>query len=279
MIANLRASAEAHGFHADAFGEYEGFLRTLLTVERPTFADVEKYPELAGMVLPKGEARPTQGMVLVTLARPWQTVQDRNGAIDAVRAALDGLPHDASETATLTGIAVISYDTQRAIAASLAGILGFAGLGVLAWLMLFFRNLGCVALALLPAAAGLVVLLAVMSAGGLSLNAINLIALPLVLGIGVDDGIFLTAIYRKASRGHLDGRGFVEQLAASGHAVTMTSLTTVLAFGSLAFTSVPAIRALGVFTAVGVGAAWAAALVALLPLLVMLYGRAGERSE
>lgn len=266
MLASFRGAADAHGFNAGAFSEYEDFLRTLLTSPRPTVADVWAYPEVAGMVLPRGEAEPSQGLVLVTLDRPWLTVADRDQAIEAVRGALSDLPG-----ATLTGISVIGYDTQHAIAGSLWKLLLIAAGLVLVWLVLFFRRPADVALALLPAVAGLLALVTCAELLGWTLNAINLIALPLIVGIGVDDGIFLVAIARRCQKENTPRGQFVDQLAASGHAIVMTSLTTGLAFGSLAFTSVPAIRSLGWFTAVGVGAALAAALGVLVPALVMRY--------
>ena len=136
------------------------------------------------------------------------------------------------------------------------------------WLAIFFRRPADVLLALVPAAAGLLAMTAAAAWFGWTLNVINLIAVPLVVGIGVDDGIFVVAIARRCRRAGLGREVLMGQLAASTHAVVMTTLTTGLAFGSLAFTSVPAVRSLGLFTAAGVGAALAATLLILVPLLV-----------
>lgn len=276
VIDDLRASAEAAGFNASAFGETEEFLRTLLGNTPPTFDQVTSYPELSGMVLPRGQDQPTQGLVLVTLARPWMTVRDRDETIEAARRVLDTVVARSSiqpppYSVTLTGITVIGYDTQQAIGGNLTKLLAIAAGLVLVWLLIFFRRPGDLLLALVPSAAGLLALVTCAELFGWTLNAINLIALPLVVGIGVDDGIFLVAIARRCRKFGETRRALVDQLAASAHAVTMTSLTTGLAFGSLAFTSVPAIRSLGWFTAMGVGAAWAASLLLLLPVLIMLY--------
>lgn len=288
VIHDFRASAEAAGFNVAAFEEVEDFLRTLLTHTPPTFDEVLAYPQLAGMVLPKGDTSPTQGLVLVTLARPWVTVQDRDETIEAVRAelavvvntpTLDRTPASHPGAATLTGISVVGYDTQQAIGGNLTVLLVIAAGLVLMWLLIFFRRPGDLLLALVPSAAGLLALVTCAELFDWTLNAINLIALPLVVGIGVDDGIFLVAIARRCRKWGESRRTLVDQLAASAHAVTMTSLTTGLAFGSLAFTSVPAIRSLGWFTAVGVGAAWAASLLLLLPTLFLLYPKLAAKSH
>lgn len=276
VIDDFRASAEAAGFNASAFNETEDFLNTLLGNAPPTFNQVRSYPELSGMVLPRGQDQPTQGLVLVTLARPWTTVKDRDETIEAARHILQNVValssiHPPPYSATLTGITVIGYDTQQAIGGNLTKLLAIAAGLVLVWLLIFFRRPGDLLLALVPSAAGLLALVTCAELFGWTLNAINLIALPLVVGIGVDDGIFLVAIARRCRKLDETRRTLVDQLAASAHAITMTSLTTGLAFGSLAFTSVPAIRSLGWFTAMGVGAAWAASLLLLLPVLIMLH--------
>ncbi|MEM9419533.1 MAG: MMPL family transporter [Planctomycetota bacterium] len=278
VIDELRASADAAGFNAAAFGETEDFLRTLLTSDAPKFDDLAAYPELAGMVLPRDQEQPSEGLVLVTLTRPWMTVSDRDATIEAAREKLSMIEmisshHPPKGTATLTGITVVGYDTQQAIGDHLTKLLLIAAGLVLAWLLIFFRRPGDLVLALLPSFAGVLALVTCAEVFGWTLNAINLIAMPLVVGIGVDDGIFLVAIARRCRKLGENRKVLIDHLAASAHAITMTSVTTGLAFGSLAFTSVPAIRSLGWFTAMGVGAAWAASVLTLLPVLILLYPR------
>lgn len=274
IIDDFREAAESHGFNSSAFSEYEEFLRTLLLNDAPRLDDAWAYPGVAGMVLPRDQSEPTQGLVLVTLDRPWDTIQQRNETIDKVRAILaDTSPRNA----TLTGISVIGYDTQRAIGQDLSKLLFIAAGAVVAWLLIFFRRPGDVVLALLPAGIGVLALLVCAVLFGWTLNAINLIALPMIVGIGVDDGIFITAIHRRCRKLGLDRATLIDQLTASAHAVVMTSLTTGLAFGALSFTSVPAIRSLGQFTAVGVAAAMSASLFGLIPWLILRYRGAGVK--
>lgn len=277
---NFRTAAESHGFRLGAFVEYEGFIHRLLSLDPPTFAEVFRYPDIAGMVFPREETEPKQGLVLITLDRAWDTVEQRNGAIDAVRKALNEVRRpmfDLNAKATLTGISVIGYDTQRAIGQDLSKLLFIAAGAVVVWLLIFFRRPGDVVLALLPAGIGVLALLVCAVLFGWTLNAINLIALPMIVGIGVDDGIFITAIHRRCRKLGLDRATLIDQLTASAHAVVMTSLTTGLAFGALTFTSVPAIRSLGQFTAVGVAAAMSASLFGLIPWLILRYRGAGVK--
>ena len=52
----------------------------------------------------------------------------------------------------------------------------------------------------------------------------------------------------------------ISSLAPVCHAVTICALATIIGFGSLAWTSVPAVRSLGFAVAVGIGACLFAAL-------------------
>ena len=56
------------------------------------------------------------------------------------------------------------------------------------------------------------------------------------------------------------------------HAVMICALATLIGFGSLAWTSVPAIRSLGIAVAVGIGACLLSAMFLLVPIFFMLAG-------
>jgi predicted RND superfamily exporter protein len=68
-------------------------------------------------------------------------------------------------------------------------------------------------------------------------------------------------------------------MGAATHAITMTTLTTVLTFGSLLLTSTPAIRSLGILMGIGVTAALVGALGLLCPILVGQRARGFVRGE
>ena len=282
-VANLRAAAEAAGFRAQAFDDYAAFLTTLLTRRPPpSFDDLSVYPSLAELVFPRNTPRPTQGLILATLSKPWASADERDHVIETVRAELADLNENAqrpADRAVLSGISVLGYDTQRAIAGSLGQLLALSAGAVLLWLVVFFRHPLSVVLALSPAAGGLTLMLAVIWISGGSFNLINLMAVPLLVGIGVDDGIFLTALYRNARRAQSTTTRLREDLAASAHAIGMTSLTTALAFGSLYFTHVPAIKSLGLMVGVGVAGAFFVSVCGLVPGLVLLFEKQNEKQN
>jgi predicted RND superfamily exporter protein len=93
---------------------------------------------------------------------------------------------------------------------------------------------------------------------------INLVAFPLLIGIGIDYGIFIVSAARRRDP---------SQLPPAVSAVTMCSATTVLGFASLVLTSVPAVQSMGSAVAVGVAAAAVSAVLLVLPLSVILQAR------
>jgi predicted RND superfamily exporter protein len=81
------------------------------------------------------------------------------------------------------------------------------------------------------------------------LNMFNVLAFPLVLGVGVDYGIYVVIAERQAGDRQ-------RNLATVVKPVLLSGLCTVCGFGSLAFAANPALRSLGVVCAIGV--AWCA---------------------
>jgi predicted RND superfamily exporter protein len=97
---------------------------------------------------------------------------------------------------------------------------------------------------------------------------INLVAIPLLIGIDVDYAVFVVnaARLRRKSQPEM----FEAQLASSCHSIIVCAGATVLGFGSLHFTSVPAIRSLGDAVAIGVFTCLIATIFCLLPLVAPL---------
>ena len=267
ILADFEVALSDSAFVPTAFEAYKSFLRSLVTPgDAPGIADLQRYPALAETVLPQLGLPPTsplaEAVTAVITARPLADRATRDAVIAAIRGAIGDL-----EGATLTGLTVIGHDTERTIRRDLGKLLTVAMTVVAVWLVVYFRSVGAAILALAPAIFGIVMLLAFMRLSGVQLNSVNLIALPLLVGIGVDDGIFLVSIARRGDGRDTGHAQLLDRLGAACHGVGMTSVTTVLTFGTLIFTSTPAIRSLGLFMAVGVLASFVAAVGILVPLL------------
>jgi predicted RND superfamily exporter protein len=270
VIADFRSAVGETAFDPSAFAGYETFLRHLLSgPPAPSVADLAAYPRLAESMLSRDEMTGRfrggdfEAVTLLLLDRPMDRRADREAAVGAVRAALTDVPG-----ATLTGLGVAGLAAEAAVSRDLPRLLLAAvGLNGL-YLLLHFRSWRAAGLALVPAAVSLIVLAAVARLAHLQLNLINLIALPLLIGIDVDYGIYLVSLAR--------GPDARRRVGLSGHSVAVSAVGNVLGFASLLTTAVPAVRSLGWAVAVGVGACLAGTLFLLAPVVVGSDDRASE---
>lgn len=108
----------------------------------------------------------------------------------------------------------------------LAAVLG--GLLVAAWVAWVVRHPVWITLALSPTVGTFLALPGAMKAMGYAFNPLSLMAVPLILGIAVDDGIHLVHRFRA------EGGDLRRTLVGTGRSVVLTSATTLAAFGALA---------------------------------------------
>ena len=100
-------------------------------------------------------------------------------------------------------------------------------------------------------------LFATLKVTGIALNLFNVLAFPLVLGVGVDYGIYIALALRSADP--------ARELKALVKPVLLSGLTTVVGFGSLAWAQNPALRGLGLLCGIGVGWCMVATFLFVLP--------------
>jgi predicted RND superfamily exporter protein len=123
-----------------------------------------------------------------------------------------------------------------------------------------FRRARDVALALVPLALGVTWLVGLMGWLGIDANLANVAALPLVLGIGVDDGVHL--IHRHRRRG-----SSASALGGVLRAIVLTTVTTVAAFGALGLAEHRGMRSFALVMTLGAACCLAATLFVLPALL------------
>jgi predicted RND superfamily exporter protein len=268
------AVVEGSSFSAKAYEPYRTFLRMLLTPgHAPGIAEMLPYPQLFQTFLPRqitADVLPTEAITLVFLAQAMDQRSTREATISRLRALLKDLPG-----ATLTGMAVLSVDTEATIHHDLPRLILAAVLIVALYLLLHFRSITDALLAVLPTICSLTFLLLVARLLGAKMNLANIVAVPLLIGIDVDYGIFLVSVTRRTT----DRAQLLDRAAASSLSVVVCASATLLGFGSLAFTSVPAIRSLGWAVAIGVSSCAVASLFFLLPLLLWLKGRGESTAD
>lgn len=156
---------------------------------------------------------------------------------------------------------------QRALMAELYGrhrnqtiqLVGLGLLAVLAMIALRYRAVGPTLAAFMPALLAGSTSLAVLVLAGFQLNLLHVVSVLLVQSMGVDYGVFLA-----------ENREHPERAAATVSSLLGCCISTVLAFGLLAMSSNPALRAIGLTVGVGVFAS-----LVLAPTAMILF--AGKR--
>ncbi len=141
------------------------------------------------------------------------------------------------------------------------------GLVVFIAAVLDYRNLRDTVLTLVPSLAGSVLMLGAMALLGLELNPVNLIALPLVFAIGIDNGIYLVSDCRKQIAA---GKDSFEPSADTISSMLVTSLTSIVGFGSLMIAAHQGMFSIGVLLALGVASSLMVSLILMPPLLVLV---------
>ena len=192
----------------------------------------------------------------------WLSAETQNPASGPAGLGLINLVSDNNQTSEATGLFGLSLPpgvqavSQTRFAASLRHLLhrDFTRflLGTLGIVMLVLgvslRRPGQVMLCLLPAATGVVVMLAMMGLLGIRVNLFNMAASVLVLGLSIDYGTFVL---------HCCG----EQDGTAERSVVTSALTTISSFGALSLAHHPALFSLGITVVLGLFPAMICALV------------------
>jgi len=117
--------------------------------------------------------------------------------------------------------------------------------------------------AMLPPALGLLLVFGIMALSSIELNPANLIVLPLIMGIGVDEGVLVIHDYRMQKRRYEVG-------ASTINSVTLTSVTSIIGFGSMMIASHQGLVSLSSVLTLGVATCLFISLVMLPAMLTWL---------
>lgn len=139
----------------------------------------------------------------------------------------------------------------------------YALLVIVAVLYLDFRSLKHTALAALPLGIGILQMFGILGWLNIPLNPANLIALPLILGIGVDYGVHIVHEFRES-------RGPYRMSPGTAVAVMVDSLTTLVGYGALMIASHQGLQSLGRVLTIGVTCCLFTSLVMLPAALTWL---------
>ena len=175
-----------------------------------------------------------------TATRPWRALislhagaQGLDGAL--LQRALAGVP----QAQVLNVRAELDAMYERYLREA-AWQTGFGALAVLVLLALHLRSAPRLARLCQPIAAALLLVVAGLAAGGVAMGILHLVGLLLVVAIGSNYALFFDHLRQQ-------GRSDADTLAS----LLLANLTTVLSFGLLALSSLPALHSIGQVVAPG----------------------------
>jgi hypothetical protein len=166
-----------------------------------------------------------------------------------------------------TGTPVQLFEYTRLLKESYEEAALYSLLAIVLLVFIHFRKVSCVVLSLIPVGGGFLWMTGFMGLFDIPFNPANIMTLPLVVGIGVTNGI------------HILNR-FAEELQPSllakstGKAVIVSGLTTIAGFGSLIAAKHQGIESLGCIMATGTATCMVVGLT-FLPALLNLLVRCG----
>ncbi|MDG1890136.1 MAG: MMPL family transporter [Verrucomicrobiota bacterium] len=185
----------------------------------------------------------------------WERVHQESFLRD-----LRSLDPDDDNDPVITGTPVQLYEYTELLKLSYQEAAVYALVAIVLILLLHFRSFLTLGLALLPVGVGSFWLLGCMGFLQIPFNPANIMTLPLVIGIGVTNGIHVLNRYHEES--------FADVVFNStGKAVLISALTTMAGFGSLMFARHQGIASLGYVMSIGVGTCMLAGLCVLPCLL------------
>ncbi len=167
----------------------------------------------------------------------------------------------------VTGEPVQIYEYTTLLKESYQQAALYALVAIAIMVFLHFRSVACVLLSLLPVAIGSIWTAGLMGFFGFPFNPANIMTLPLVIGIGVTNGIhILNRVAEEQKPGIL--------AKSTGKAVLVSGLTALTGFGSLTLAKGQGIQSLGFVMAIGIAACMIAGLT-FLPALLNILARYG----
>ena len=165
----------------------------------------------------------------------------------------------------VTGTPVQLYEYTTLLKNSYETAAWYSLIAIAILVFIHFRSLGAVILSLLPVGIGTLWLVGLMGWLKIPFNPANIMTLPLVIGIGVTNGIHILNRFAEERTPNILSR-------STGKAVLVSGLTAIAGFGSLILAKHRGIHSLGCVMATGIATCMIAGL-AFLPAMLNLLGR------
>lgn len=164
-----------------------------------------------------------------------------------------------------TGNPLQIYEASHQMKQSYQQAAFYALLVIVPVLLFDFRNILHTLLAVLPLGLGMAQLFGLLGLLNIPLNPANMIVLPIILGIGIDNGVHIVHDFLQ------QGDRYRRMSSSTCMAIVINSLCNMVGFGSLMIASHQGLQSLGRVLTIGMACILANSLV--LPNLLVLYQR------
>lgn len=173
----------------------------------------------------------------------------------------------------VTGPPIMFFEILRLVRTSYFHAAGFAALAILIIFFLDFKSIRYTLLACLPLVLGVLSLFGLMSLFKLSFNTANMIALPMILGIGADNGVHMIHRFREEKEKSID---FLFQ--STGKALLITYLDTLTSFVGLAVANHQGLAQLGRVVILGITCCTGVGILMLPAIMVLMMKRRAKKT-
>lgn len=168
----------------------------------------------------------------------------------------------------VTGPPVMFYEILTLVRTSYFKAAGLSAFAILMIFLIDFKSIRYTLLAYLPLIVGLFCLFGLMSLFQLSFNTANMIALPMILGIGANNGVYIIHRFREENESSIDF-----MFRSTGKALFVSYLDTLTSFVGLALANHQGLAQLGGVVILGITCTTAAGLLCLPSIMVLMIKR------
>lgn len=173
-------------------------------------------------------------------------------------------------TGKMSGMPVLMNEVIRLVQQDVIKV-SIISVGIIfAMLLLAFRSMKLAFLTMISVIAALFLTLGLRPLFNFDVTILNIMGMPLIIGLGVGNAVHLTQRIRTSGIERL-----TEAVVHTGKAVMMSTLTTLVGFGSLIFANHPGMEGLGKMIVLGLGVC----LVLILTLLPSLFSLFMQRRQ
>ncbi len=172
-----------------------------------------------------------------------------------------------NENIVITGIRVVTAEFLKLVKKDFGIAVVVSAIAVLLLVIANYRNVRAVLVCIVPLTFSIVCIIGAMRLMGIKINFVNMITLPLLIGTGVDYGIYVISRYLEDQR-----HDVFAAIRETGQSLFLSALTSVIGFGSIIFVDNRGLSSLGYMCTFGI-IICALSSIIILPAMLRLWGK------